>query len=250
MDIEKVIKRLDDYYSINEFYGAEAHLNYWLKEAKLLNNRNACLTIINEQIGLYRTFRSKINTLAVIDDALTLVNEFPKDSIAVGITFVNIATGYETFDMSDKAIKLYTRAKKILEAALPEDDPFLGSMYNNMAVCYKKLKQYKKADSLIQKALKIMTEQGASRTELAIAYCNMADIIYESSQDLNDERIADCLRQSKELLEPNTRKNDARYIYACRKCSAIFGRLGDKETENELMNRVTIMINAARNTRI
>ena len=52
--VERVIEKLDDFLSRNDYSSAEKHLLYWLSEAKELKDVRGEFAVSNELMGLYR----------------------------------------------------------------------------------------------------------------------------------------------------------------------------------------------------
>ena len=246
MDMNKLLPRLDLYLAGDDYYAAEVNLSAWLKEAKKRGDWAATVTILNEQIKVYRLYCSRLNAMPVIDEALALVKLLPRDSRIAGITFLNAATAYSSFGEYDEAIRLFRRAKTILEAVQPPDDMDLAVLYNNMGAYYKDLGQYARAQTLTRKALKLMTEKHLSRSEIALTCCNLMDILFASAPDAKDERIAELLKKTKALIRPHGGNYDSRYILACERCASAYGRFGDAETENDLRDRARVLRDSAR----
>ena len=68
----RVIEKLDEYLNRNDFASAERHLRYWLEEAESVNDGRGRLTVLNEQIGLYRKMEKESEALQAIENALAL----------------------------------------------------------------------------------------------------------------------------------------------------------------------------------
>lgn len=52
--VGRIIDKLDSYLNQNDYIAAERHLKYWLNEADDCHDMRGKLTMLNEQIGLYR----------------------------------------------------------------------------------------------------------------------------------------------------------------------------------------------------
>ena len=93
------------------------------------------LTVLNEQIGLYRKMNREPEGLQAIKEALALADTLQmENTVTLGTTLINAATGYKAFGMAETALPLYQKAKEIYEAVLSPTDTRLGGLYNNMAV--------------------------------------------------------------------------------------------------------------------
>ena len=91
--IQRIIDRLESYMSRKDYEGAEKHLLYWLKEAKLGHDTRGELLICNELVGFFRKTDHREQAFKFGDQALNLVNELGLEgSISAGTTYINVAT--------------------------------------------------------------------------------------------------------------------------------------------------------------
>ena len=131
----RILEKLDEYLSRNDYLSAEQLLSYWSKEADDRNDMGGKLTVLNEQIGLYRKMNREPEGLQAIKEALALADTLQmENTVTLGTTLINAATGYKAFGMAETALPLYQKAKEICEAVLSPTDTRLGGLYNNMAV--------------------------------------------------------------------------------------------------------------------
>lgn len=70
--IGRIIDKLDSYLNKNDYGTAERHLRYWLAESDVSHDMRGKLTLLNEQIGLYRKTGKEAECLAAISEALSL----------------------------------------------------------------------------------------------------------------------------------------------------------------------------------
>lgn len=232
----RVIEKLDEYLGRNDYAAAERHLRYWLEEANIGNDQRGKLTILNEQIGLYRKIGKEAECVQAIDGALSLADALDmENTITLGTTLVNAATGYCAFGKTGQAIPLYQKAQTIYEATLPPKDGRLGGLYNNMALALMETGEYRHAEDLFCKALTIMREQEHGEAEMAITYLNLADLI--TVQQSGDDRIGLYLAEAERLLDTESLPRNGYYAFVCDKCAPIFGYYGHTDTEQKLKRR-------------
>lgn len=239
ISIRRVIEKLDEYLGRNDYAAAERHLRYWLAEAEYGNDQRGKLTILNEQIGLYRKTGKEAECLQAIDGALALADSLQMDdTITLGTTLVNAATGYCAFTMADRAIPLYRKAQTIYESTLPPTDGRLGGLYNNMALALMEMGEFRDAEALFTKAMAIMAQQEYGEAEMAITCLNLADLITaEQGTEAGNSRIDTYLAEAERLLDSEKLPRNGYYAFVCDKCAPIFGYYGRTDTEQKLKRR-------------
>ncbi len=237
--VGRVIEKLDKYLHKNDYDSAERHLKYWLNEAGSGNDIRGKLTMLNELIGLYRKLGKENEGLCAIESALELVRSIGLDgTVTMATTFVNAATAYKSFGKTDEALPLYESARQIYESCLKSDDPRLGGLYNNMALAVMASGNYREAEELFLKALKIMSQNDHGEAEMAITYCNLADLVSaESGVENAEKQIYGYLDKALDLLNTEDLPKDGYYAFVCEKCAPTFGYYGYFSAEKELQRR-------------
>lgn len=235
----RVIEKLDEYLNKNDYASAERHLRYWYDEALAGGDMRGMLTVLNEQIGLYRKTEKENECFKAIEEALSLCAETgTENTVTHGTTLVNAATGYKAFGKDNKALPLYRKAREIYENLLDGDDSRLGGLYNNMALAVAEKGNYREAEELYGKAIEVMKKQEHGEAEIAITYLNLADLTAaELGIEAADEKISGYLSKAEELLNTADLPKDGYYAYVCEKCAPVFGYYGYFLFENELNRR-------------
>ena len=223
--IRRIIEKLDEHLSRNDYPAAEQLLRYWRTEADNGNDMRGKLTVLNEQIGLYRKMNKKTEGLEAIDDALALADTLHMEgTVTLGTTLINAATGYKAFGMA--------------EEALHPSDSRLGGLYNNMALTVMKLANYREAEELFLKAIKIMSVNEHGEADMAISYCNLADLVSAEVGIVEGEKqIEAYLNMAERLLDTESLPRNGYYAFVCEKCAPTFGYYGYFLTEEKLMTR-------------
>ena len=237
--IGRVIEKFVFFLVQNDYSAAERHLGYWLSEANTCHDMHGKLTVLNEQIGLFRKTGKEAECLAAITDALTLADSLHMEqSVTYGTTLINAATGYKAFGKAADALPLYRKAQTIYESLLDPDDGRFGGLYNNMALTLTELKAFSEAESLFYKAIKVMQKQENGALEVAITRLNIADLIATRS-GLEDgaKEIEKQLLEAEKLLDTEALPRDGYYAFVCEKCAPVFGYYGFFMTEQELNRR-------------
>jgi len=237
--IRRIIERLDEYLSHRDYDGAVKHLRYWLAEAEAGNDSRGKLSILNEQIGLYRKIGEENACLQSISAALAQALVLDLDNtITLGTTYLNAATGLKAFGKAAEALPLYEKARPIYETNLAPNDERLGGLYNNMALTVMELGDFRKAEKLFMQALDIMAHQEHGEAEMAITYINLADLTAaEYGMEIGESRINELLQKAEQLLNTDSLPRNGYYAFVCEKCAPAFGYYGFCFTEQELMTR-------------
>ena len=237
--VGRIIDKLDSYLNRNDYDGAERHLQYWLSEADACHDLRGRLTILNEQIGLYRKTGKEQKCLQAVADALSLAGSMDiADSVTFATTLINAATGYKAFGKAEDALPLYRKARAIYESALEPNDGRLGGLYNNIALALVDRKEFREAENLYHKAVTVMEKQENGALEAAITYLNLADLVCaESGADAGEKEIEKHLQKAEKLLRTESLPRDGYYAFVCEKCAPVFGHYGFFITEQELNRR-------------
>lgn len=237
--VDRVIEKLDSYLDRNDYLSAERHLRYWAEEAKAGCDRRGLLTVLNEQIGLYRKIGRENECIEAIENALSLADKMEiEDTVTFGTTLVNAATGYKAFEKAEKALSLYKKARAVYENLLDPFDSKLGGLYNNMALALAELHDFRQTEELYFKAIEIMSRQKNGELETAITYLNLADLVsVEKGFEDGEEQINKYVNKAEELLNTESLPRDGYYAFVCEKCAPVFGYYGYFFLQNELEKR-------------
>lgn len=237
--VRRIIEKLDYYFEKKDFAAAQNHLIRWLVEARECGDINGYLTILNEQIGLYRKLSLKNECLEAAEKAMALASENGfENTVFFATTLINSATGYKAFSMSEKAIGLYRRAKELYERYLSESDERLGGLYNNMALALVDLKEFDEAEELYFKAIEIMKKIKYGEADAAITYLNLADLeSARSGIEKAEKKIEEYLLKAENLLNSESLPRNGYYAFVCEKCEGVFEYYGFFLFSQELRKR-------------
>lgn len=237
--IRRILEKLDGYLGRNDYPAAERLLKNWLAEADAARDLQGKLTVLNEQIGLYRKTGKEAECFAAIDAALALTAQLGmEDAVTGGTTCINAATGYKAFGKAREALPLYRSAQAVYEKRLAPEDNRLAALYNNMALTLSELKEYREAETLFQKALSIMERQEHGEAEAAITCLNLADLLCAAEgYEAAEARIEAYLRRAEQLLDTEDLPRNGNYAFVCEKCAPVFGYYGYFFTEQTLKER-------------
>ncbi|MBQ3149791.1 MAG: tetratricopeptide repeat protein [Clostridia bacterium] len=237
--VKRVLEKLDEYFSKNDYAGAKRHLLYWLSEAEMTADGNNILLFSNELMGLCRKLSEGEQAIGYAQKALSQIEKMNiHNNVGAATTYINCATVYKAFDRAEDAIPLFEKAKAIYEQNLSSDDERLGGLYNNMALSMVDLERFDEAEALYKKAISVMQNVENAEPEQAITYLNMATAA-EARYGILDAQD-DIIRYTEEamrLLDSCSDRTDGDYAFVCEKCAPVFDYYGYFSYKKELEER-------------
>lgn len=235
---DRILAKLDEYFSRNDYVSAERHLLYWFDEAKSADDKKCMLLLNNELMGLYRKLSRKEDALNAVTSALALIAEMGiENNIGAGTTYLNCATVYKAFGMSEKSLPLFEKTLAIYEKELAQGDKRFGGLYNNMALALVDQKRFDEAYALYDKAISVMRTADDGELEVAITYLNIASAKENELGAVESEKtVNEYLEKAISLLD-NHQNKDGYYAFVCDKCASVFGYFGYFAYERELNER-------------
>lgn len=237
--VRRILDRLDTCLEKKDFDEAERLLKNWITEAETGNDLHGKLTMLNEQIGLYRKLDRETECLEAIDATLELAERMgAAGTVEKATAYLNAATGYKAFSKNKQALELYRRAREIYEAELEPGDDRLAGLYNNMALALVEGKEFDEARGLYESALAILDGCARGEANKAITYLNMADMVYAlEGPEAGEEAIERYLAAAEELLDSESIERNGYYAFVCEKCAPVFGFYGHFLTKKKLLQR-------------
>ena len=225
--IGRVLEKLDEYYSRDDFPGALRLIDYWMAEAEDGNDLRGQFSLRNELMGIYRKTGKKEQATDNAEKALALIKKIGLErSVTEGTALVNAATVYKAFREPEKSIALFERAKNIYESYLKEDER-LGGLYNNMALTLADLGRLDDSQAMFLKAIESLESIPGTQAQQAISWLNIADVLAEKhGLAAAEDQIAEACQKAAELLDSEEIVKDGEYAYACEKCAPVFGYYG------------------------
>jgi len=229
IEVDRVLRKEDEYLAKNDYAGAERHLKYWWMEAENGNDDRGKLLLCNELMGLMRKLGRGEEAKEYAQKAIALVYELKQEDMISGATaFLNSGTVYKAFGEPEKSLEYFEKAKAIYERELDEKDTRKAGLYNNMALTLTDLGRYAEAKLLYNNALVIMQDDAEGQPDEAITYLNMADCACAELGDVEAEHLVqEYLDKAEELLfsVPEERRGGY-YAFVCEKCAPTFEYYG------------------------
>ena len=247
LQMDRIVDKLNRYMEKKEYEAAEHHLRYWLADAQLEGDRRAELSLQNESMGFYRKMGRGEEAVQAAEATLALVDELQlQGSITGGTCCVNAGTVFHAFGNENRAIALFDRALPLYQRYLKEDDSRLGSLFNNMALCYVALKRYGEGYRAYERALEVMPRIPGGSLEEAITYLNMANAVeQEHGLEKAEKKIEQYLDKAEDLLRQGRDTNEpGYYAFVLEKCAPTFRYYGYFLTAKELEQQAAAIIAA------
>lgn len=236
---ERVLEKLDNHLSQNDYGAARRLLDYWLAEACAEGDKSAELLFYNELMGLCRKLGDRDGALSFARLALTLTEKMGiTENVGAATTYLNSATVFKAFGDPEGSIALFEKARDIYEKELSLSDERLGGLYNNMALTLSDLGRFDEAKECFHKAISVMQKSEGKEPEQAITYLNMAT---SAEQKLGlegaQEQITELCEKAMALLDIGKDRADGNYAFVCEKCAGVFGYYGYFSYQSTLTER-------------
>ena len=236
IDVARVVAKLDEYLSHNDYAAAERHLKYWLEEAKQGNDLRGEFSLREECMGLYRKLGREQEALENAERAIALIDALElRGTVSAATALLNAATVYKAFGRAEKAEPLFLDAKAIYEEKLPADDSRVAGLYNNYALALSDLKKHEEARAFFLKALDVLRKVEGSRPEQAITELNLATLAEaQYGLEKGEEEIENRLTNAETLLLKEQNPHGGNFAFVAEKCASVFGYYGWFAVEAEL----------------
>lgn len=225
MDINSVIVGLDKLFAEKKMNEVEPYLNENLSKAKEEKDYGAVLSILNEQIGYYRSISRKKESLKAFEEAKECIKTMKLQGTEhEATTLLNGATALRAAGKYQEAMSEYVHVEEIYKNTINSNDYRFAGLYNNMSLLYSALEQYGEAGEKLQQALSVLQTLKHSEIEQAITYTNIALNCSKLSQK---EEMDTALNTALKLFEEYADNKDAHYAAALSGLAAAYFEMGD-----------------------
>lgn len=225
MDINHVIEGLDKLFAEKKIKEVEPYLNENLEKAKEEKDYGAVLTILNEQIGYYRSISRRADSIAAFEEAKECIKTMQLQGTEhEATTLLNGATALRAAEKYQEAMSEYIRVEEIYRDTIDDNDYRFAGLYNNMSLLYSALEQYAEAADKLEQALQVLKTLEHSEIEQAITYTNMA-LNYGKLEKKEEMNVA--LNAALQLFEEYADNKDAHYAAALSGLAQAYFETGD-----------------------
>lgn len=175
MNIEQVLKQLDELFAQHRTDQVESFLLRRIDEAAGEGDTASLITLLNEIIGHYRETSEFDKSLASCREVLMLMNEAGlKGTVAYATTLLNVANACRAAGILRESMAYYQEVRVIYEKELQPMDFRYASLYNNMSLLFQEMGDFESACDCLERALLIASRYEEARIEVAVTYTNLA----------------------------------------------------------------------------
>ena len=174
MDLIKTLEQLDSLYAKSAVSEADAFLASALEQAEREQDEQVLLSLLNEQMGLYRVTGRQSRAVELSGRALALVESLGLTGSAFHATvLLNRATALCVDGQPDLALETYRRAETIYE--IMGAPPFeYASLLNNMSSIYSARGELEAAEACLKKSRELLADVPDTEAELATNAVNLS----------------------------------------------------------------------------
>ncbi len=224
IDVGRMLSRLDALLDKNDTDAARRHLDYWLAEAESVGDLRGTVTVLNEQMGLFRKcgMEKEAKAAAAAAEA-AVVRGGLTDTLSAATVRLNHATVCAAFGEVKEAISLYRSVLTVYERELSPTDTRTAALQNNLAAALVQTKNYKEAAERYRAALAIVESTPEGYPDAAITYLNLADLALaeRGCEDAAEEIAELCLLADTRLSDLRVPR-DGYLAFVADKCAAAF----------------------------
>lgn len=175
MDVNAVLNKVDEYFSLNRGPDAEKLMQEAVAEAVAEGDDESLLQLLNELLGYYRETSQVENSYAIAGQAVALAQRMGLEgSVPYATTLLNVANAYRAGGRLEDSLKLYLCVREIYDSNLSSDNMLIASMENNLSLLYQEMGRFAEAKDCLLRALRIVEVKDDMDFELAVTHANLA----------------------------------------------------------------------------
>ena len=236
LPVRNVIEQLDALYEQGREDEAQEYLEDWQAKAENCGDWRAELSFTSELLGQYRRSGNMDKGLAAVDRAMKIIREHRMGETLSGATvLLNAATTLKCFGRAAESLPVFRHVSRVYAQKLDPMDYRFAGLYNNMALSCSDVEDYQGAERYFNLALKLIEHCENPGNDMAVTYCNMAEMY--GRQDMEDERIEQCMERAWELLNDDKLPRDGYHAFTISKCAPTFDYFGYFLYAKELRER-------------
>lgn len=236
LPVRNVIEQLDALYEQGREDEAQEYLEDWQTKAENCGDWRAELSFTSELLGQYRRSGNMDKGLAAVDRAMKIIREHRMGETLSGATvLLNAATTLKCFGRAAESLPVFRHVSRVYAQKLDPMDYRFAGLYNNMALSCSDVEDYQGAERYFNLALKLIEHCENPGNDMAVTYCNMAEMY--GRQDMEDERIEQCMERAWELLNDDKLPRDGYHAFTISKCAPTFDYFGYFLYAKELRER-------------
>lgn len=224
LDIKGIIAGLDKLLYASDITEAGKYLEHWCAKAAEVGDWRAELTLQSELMGFLRRTNDEKSALEAVNRGLEIIKEHRLGSTVSGATIIlNAATTLKAYGMAERSIPMFVQACRVYSQKLDPTDYRFGGLFNNMALSYADIGEYDTAEAYFKKALAVIEHCDTPENELAVTYCNLAELYERMGRNAD---IKPALDAAQKLLSSPALPHDGYYEFTVSKCQPTFEHFG------------------------
>ncbi len=233
LNIPRFIQKMDDCFARNDLDSAVKTVRFWESEARTLGDNRGLLSVLNEQLGLFRRLGDKVECARAVEETEKLLSSGNFDSsVSVATVYINLATSLSSLGMYERALAHYETAESVYLAYGRESTYEYATLLNNKSNSLASLAMYASATDCLNKAIGILDEEGRHDADIALSYLALAEL-----RSTRNEDVEPLLDTAWEYINSERNSRDSAYAFAIKKC-APFYRLFGREMEADALEAV------------
>ena len=226
INIDRVLKKLDEFFNNNDLYGAGEYLSFWECEARNTNDDRALLSILNEYLGYCRRVNNKEKAIDTIDECKLLIDKLGiLNTISAATIIINAATTSAHFGNEKEALTFYDKAKKCYIEYNKTNTYEYATLLNNSASVMSIIKKYDDAERNYLEAIEILKKIGNHEGEIALSLTMLAHITFDKACDPDDsiyQKVESLLDEAITFLKSDKIVRDGNFAFILDKIAPSF----------------------------
>ncbi|MGN0453195.1 MAG: tetratricopeptide repeat protein [Ruminococcus sp.] len=237
INIGRFISKLDLCFAKNDLEGAVATVEYWEKEAASLGDKSALLTILNEELGLFRRINNREKATRAIELTCEILDsEEIDESLSRATVLINLATTLSAFGDCERALAYYGKAESVYKHFQKESTYEFATLLNNKSASLCTLKRFDEAEACLRSAIEILSSDGRYDADIALSYLSLAHLYFDRDDNAIDA-VESFVDTAWEYVNSSRQKRDSDYAFAISKCVPSFRYFG-REIEAAALEEV------------
>ncbi|MDO5123839.1 MAG: tetratricopeptide repeat protein [Eubacteriales bacterium] len=222
INVMRFISRLDDCFRKNDLEEAVNTVRFWEAEATRLHDTAGLLSVLNEELGLFRRLGDRENALRAIKLTCDILDkEDITGSISRATIIINLATTMKAFGDPQNAIIYYEKAQSVYSELKEEDTYEYATLLNNKSSTLCDLKRFDEAEACLRKAIEILNPMGDYDADIALSYLSLAHLYYDRDET-STETVEGFIDTAWDYINGNRQERNSDYAFAISKCAPSF----------------------------
>lgn len=211
MNIDRILANYDAMFGNYSLPDIEAYLYKNIEEAKDQAEQAVLFTLLNEMIGFCRDTTQKEKALKYCNELLALLESMKLEgSYEYATSLLNIANAYRAFGLLEESIRFFEKVEQLYKKMVQENDFSYANLYNNWALAYQEVKDYKKAKEALLKALHVVDSYEDAKIKQATTRTNLAATLLQMN---NEEAYQEAMKYLKRAIEIHEEFNGEDFHY-------------------------------------